>query len=721
MDEQETNPFRMPAAAHIECTASLRSLGEELPETGIHFAYLMCSRPSLWSSKYILDAFLKNTKGFRLIYLVPDVVSAETFKKYCRQQDDPLCAALGDKTFLVLPYRDFSKQFRQAQHLNKARLLIDTNIGRYTAALVDMASTLARLCAENRENLSLSVVALKYDANDADIWNCSSIFEIVGRYPRAASSLPISNHHHVELGSVTLDPADPLATLVDHLVTQLKAERMDLDEGSAASEHPAVVGCLASPDDADKIRKLLKLHADSFRPALKIYIFSCSQILQSELLMSNLDSKANVILLIDPSIRFISPCRGLRNVSFAQDICIDAWDHQMARVVKKTICVGRKEACHLACLGQVDFEHRIKVIGLFEQDFQHFKQRPEWQTPPRPASAWDSEVYQTLLLLISQLSDAGEYNSLDQLHIRFPIAYELIDEIVRCLSCMGLVRWPWSIPLHAMHRQLRLTPRGAELVENHLYTSHGRTNNSIHESILSLEIAQASSDSVKLVLAAVASLAPNLKRIAQDHQHRESPLSLDQLQEHSAGVGKQFCRKGRIWAALGVVVKAMRNPKLASATDNTGLDTSLVEVVAKLFMGHQNVGVGLDKLPDSLAEDEVVAVDLALVASFITHLTIVARKGDDKRYIDITTGTRIEDDPDLGWGADLEETDDCRFAIHFGLTKLGPGRYTTESLTLISNDAIRKYMSTTFPSVQVSEHHRYIQLLRTVYPEVEED
>ena len=78
------------------------------------------------------------------------------------------------------------------------------------------------------------------------------------------------------------------------------------------------------------------------------------------------------------------------------------------------------------------------------------------------------------------------------------------------------------------------------------------------------------------------------------------------------------------------------------------LDTNIVELVAKATMGHQNVSATLDMLPDSLAEDEMVAVDLlALAASIITDLTIVARKCNDKREIEVTTWTQIQDDPDL--------------------------------------------------------------------------
>jgi hypothetical protein len=109
-----------------------------------------------------------------------------------------------------------------------------------------------------------------------------------------------------------------------------------------------------------------------------------------------------------------------------------------------------------------------------------------------------------------------------------------------------------------------------------------------------------------------------------------------------------------------------------------------------------------------LTDDEIVAVDAAITRAWLQDLAFI--KGDN--VIQYLINRKIAYLPPGGWATCMPRDPRCRHAVHFGLGKNGE-HYATQTLTLVSNDAVLDVLEDLFPDLSDGQMPDYTELLRS--------
>ena len=418
---------------------------------------------------------------------------------------------------------------------------------------------------------------------------------------------------------------------------------------------------------------------------------------------SKIQRPAIVVLLVDSSLRFLPPISGPCRFVLPESHRGLAVDERINQVVDLEYPCGLTDVHRAMGLGQTKrLDSQQLHVVVRDPPEPELAIRADGSATPA-WDAWRRDMAETVPRLAGQLN--GTYPTLPDLAVQIPSDDPWAAEMLRRLQMMKLIKPRTSTRDGDMQRGLRqpLTIAGTRAPRAASFLRTGFAAN-FAEALLLAELVSAKSPAVKLTLAAVASaLRVGISNILGRGSNTPSP--------NLRGPGAQLRHKGRLWTALGVLAGAPATPPGPNADLRTPFDefqhrfAEITEAVDWKSLS--------PVLPERLSDEEVLAVEMAIVSAWLQNLAFISHPTGSISYaVEAISGQQF-------WYPEaqaLEAHPDHRFAVRFGLCKNG-ANYATDTLTLVSNDAVLDVLMGLFPAGPDGEMPDYMALLKNSHGE----
>jgi hypothetical protein len=421
------------------------------------------------------------------------------------------------------------------------------------------------------------------------------------------------------------------------------------------------------------------------------------------------------VLFVDPCLRFLQPIPGPCTYLLSMCWSVAGVDPRIQQVVDLDYNCTTTDARLIASLGEDTRREISSIFGVSSTSSVSLTSGVVGFCP-----AWQQNMAESLMVLVAQLDD--EHPKLADVVDCQQLSSPWATESLRRLHVMKLVKAGNEHTTPSLDQCLTLNGVKAGLTVSYLRTGLTR---GLGESLLIAEIVSGSSVAVKLTLAAVATAChSDMSVIIESGNTPGTPPTLEECRAGCAGPGAQICHKGRLWVAIGALARigVLNSDDTPLATGDNHLPVVPVPSLAGRFRNRfrqvlRQASGGLAstpyRFPDHLTEEEVLVVESAIIRSWLPNLTYTFPAPDSgmvARAIEVLSGQDVSFAP-CRWGAGLGIASDSRFAVHFGLTRVGD-RYTTDTLTLVSNVAVVRVMKELFPTPAGSSMPDYVALLR---------
>jgi hypothetical protein len=686
-----------------------------IPDNGASFAHIQCRHAALWAATFVLLELAKNElasdrqrRPRSLIYVLPNALSVMIAKDFLEEK-----GGFREGTLRVLTYVDiqvalglpqFSDMFRSAV------IVFDTDFGRVSTALLAISTKLfgiwARLKAEKEP---LSCTAVTISSSPATLWEPEGVADIFGSKILDLNLGPDPQVRIQPFGrSSSGDGSDgSIARLTDAILS------------FAQEEQVVTVVCLVPSNMGMAIKNTLEVVKSQVFVAP--FVLTNANFADQWSAIDEVQAPALVVLLPDPYLRFLPAIEGRCHYVLPQSYWGLGVDPGVHDAVRMDLSTHFDDACLVTSMGQGVMSKSQDVLFVADGECT------VPQAPPARAGwpAWGIDTAETVLSLIDEV---GSLAGPTMLASAQPDDPRRPDEALRRLRMMKLVEWKLPIPGCTAPQVKRMAMCGphAKRALSYLNTRLAPT---LPDALLLSELASAPSTAVKLTLAAVASAARvGIANIVSLGPGSDTSLTLAACRAACTGPGAQLSHKGRLWVAIGILAVDIARAQAGEPRQpaelkgvNLSVSCSYRDDFLSLFQLYlQRVApdVATSPFPDSLTDAEILAVDTAITRAWLQNLAF--KEGPD--IVQFLVRPTILHLPIGGWGVDLPWTRDCRFAIHFGLRRRdesGEQRYGSETLTLVSNDAVCDILVDLFglPTSPDGKAPNYMHLFRTSHSE----
>ncbi|KAL2186770.1 hypothetical protein L209DRAFT_780664 [Thermothelomyces heterothallicus CBS 203.75] len=462
-----------------------------VPDGGATFYHIVCSQSALWAAKIILVRLDNINQAARtenagekrlLVYALPDQASVDVASAFLREQSE---LDVGD-TVLIMTYADMHDALGAIPlpaFLRYAIVVLDTDFGRISATLVDLASRLFATWSQLKKNgEAFRCAAVSVSPHEWPIWADLSMTQ--------AFSMPLVTCALEGCPKIDYIPPEDGNDLV-HMAVDTILSR-------ATPSERATILCFASPGEALMIQRALaqRSHrADPDAPAVICLTVLHSNVATQWAAMSQIRGPALVVLLVDPSLRFLPViehrCEYIL-LSPRLKLGVNGRVHQAATLPTPVSRHDVDLAVGMAC-GTRAPAYSVSVVGnaLIELD--------EWEESPGSAEwlSWPN-FPATLVSLIDQL-DGSTLSTLGDLPTNIKTVYTspwFVETLRRLLMAQLIERKPPLMPggVQTMRFQrLGSLPRARQAV-SFLRAGLAAT---LPEALTLVEIAAASTPAVK--------------------------------------------------------------------------------------------------------------------------------------------------------------------------------------------------------------------------------
>jgi hypothetical protein len=694
------NSFGVPASILAEWSRELSRI--QLPTKGTTFAHVQCRNAALWMARFVLTELhgINSITSLRqgvpprvITYVLPSAVSVEVAERFIL----PRIMGNDDTGIRIVTYSGVTQALTSSpfpEYLRSAIIVFDTDFGRVSTQLVAASTELLRVWAQlaaRKEAFNGTVVAISPSPDR--LWRSDYIDRVFGGpvvdlvlghdpEPPVFKSFRGNGHNFADdivgaISSVPLD-ADTRTTIICHIPLDLG---LDVEK-KLATTNPFPCPCNTAVVPCTKWI--------TWQPQPENY-------------------RGVRVLILEPSPRFLPPIDWACHHILPEFRPVLVVDRELAQVVEVESGAYKDEALHAVTLGEP--RHReARHVTLVRYSMP-------WGSTPlvvHPHSSmswpvWREGMPEILMRLVAQLNDA--HRTLSALPVNFPTESPWAVEVLRRLQMMQLIKphSPLSPVDRALKERLVLAGHEAGLATSFLKTGFAR---SLPEALLLAGISRAPSPVVKTLLASVAAACNvGITRV----------LAAARAPACTVGPGMdahpltQLLDKGSLWLAVFALGWEIKDGKGKGRSD---IEMGLLFAAfrKRFFEVVERVAPNLntEQIPDDMTSKDVLATEMAIVRAWIQNLAAITDGyGPVSRAREALTGEDVCV-REYGWGNGLQSTPDRRFGVHFGLSRSGDG-YTTDTFTLVSNEAVVRVLEDLFPTPPGSEMPDYMALLRTSY------
>jgi hypothetical protein len=572
-----------------------------------------------------------------------------------------------------------------AEYVKCAVVVIDTNFGRAPTAAVVAAAQLLVFWAQERAIGTAVAVSSERDM----LWSDDDIKDKLGTRVVRVALRPQAKYER--LAMTVADVQADLARAVEQAVGHSR------NSPETKASNLAFVACLAPAALARNIRLSPKI-GDTPVKTLVVTAQTLGDLTAQVRDLEQGNSRTNVVLFVDPALRFLPPLPRLAHVVLPCRWRVEWWTAQIESIAELERPSDVKLAALAAGLGQGAYNDEVMVI--YVRDSRDGWLSEDTLLPP----AWGRHAAETMLCL-ARITNGGR--TLASLGVAFPGHEYRNYGVLFGLERMGLVKKVAKHGLVSQRCHFRVVSTPLPGVAADLLLS-GFTSD-LGESLLIAHMKRQTSPGARFtlgVLASVFHVGP--VGILRCRGVIEPPLQ--KIKEACHPCWERLMDKGRLWILVGILTASNVDFGLANGDRakvfqvpqnlNFMISRAEFEAVGRRFKEiYHHLGQPCVASPPT--EADVRAVETILVKAFLGSLC-ACEHGKVTEIGDLRTGVPIRYTDTCRWGEGLTAQQGRALGVYHALQRAGD-TFSTDWLTLVDSESVAAVMRELFPGTPPEE------------------